>query len=129
MKNKNNNAENRYTIENEVNDYMEIVIRYLKDRYGEVKREWYGALDMLSTQYLIYLKCREKVLTEGVTVVNPRGGFDKHPLLKQITDSQIQIVKLINEFGLSPKSEARIKVGTGQDNEADYIKSLTEGEE
>lgn len=128
MSNKKKNIDD-LTIEDEVQEYMQTTVDYLKEKYGEVKKEWYGALDMLATQYLIYLKCKETILKEGVMVMNARGVTDKHPLLKQLTDSQIQIVKLINEFGLSPKSHARIKVGGGQDTEADYIKSLMEGNE
>ena len=118
-------AVNKKIVE-KVDKIMEETVAYITEKYGEVKPEWNGALDMLRTQYTILFECQDIVEKDGVMVMK-RDSIDKHPLLKQITDSQVQIVKLIQEFGLSPKSNARIKIGTGEDTDKEYIEALISG--
>lgn len=118
-------AVNKKIVE-KVNKIMDETVAYIVEKYGEVKPEWNGALDMLRTQYTILLECKDIVEKDGVMVMK-RDSIDKHPLLKQITDSQVQIVKLIQEFGLSPKSNARIKIGGGEDTDKEYIEALISG--
>ena len=118
-------AVNKKIVE-KVDKIMEETVAYIVEKYGEVKPEWNGALDMLRTQYTILFECKDIVENDGVMVIK-RDSIDKHPLLKQITDSQVQIVKLIQEFGLSPKSNARIKIGTGEDTDKEYIEALISG--
>ena len=118
-------AVNKKIVE-KVDKIMEETVDYIVEKYGEVKPEWNGALDMLRTQYTILFECQDIVEKDGVMVIK-RDSIDKHPLLKQITDSQVQIVKLIQEFGLSPKSNARIKIGTGEDTDKEYIEALISG--
>lgn len=118
-------AVNKKIVE-KVDKIMEETVAYITEKYGEVKPEWNGALDMLRTQYTILFECKDIVENDGVMVMK-RDSIDKHPLLKQITDSQVQIVKLIQEFGLSPKSNARIKIGTGEDTDKEYIEALISG--
>lgn len=118
-------AVNKKIVE-KVNKIMDETVAYIVEKYGEVKPEWNGALDMLRTQYIILFECKDIVEKDGVMVMK-RDSVDKHPLLKQITDSQVQIVKLIQEFGLSPKSNARIKIGYGEDTDKEYIKALISG--
>ena len=113
-------------ITEKVDKIMEETVAYIVEKYGEVKPEWNGALDMLRTQYNILFECKDIVEKDGVMVMK-RDSVDKHPLLKQITDSQVQIVKLIQEFGLSPKSNARIKIGEGTDTDKEYIEALISG--
>lgn len=113
-------------ITEKVDKIMEETVAYIVEKYGEVKPEWNGALDMLRTQYTILFECKSIVENDGVMVMK-RDSIDKHPLLKQITDSQVQIVKLIQEFGLSPRSNARIKIGTGEDTDKEYIEALISG--
>ena len=55
-------------------------------------------------------------------IQNRFGGFDKNPLLKVQTDAQIQIIKLVNEFGISPKSIKNLNVATN--DEDDFIQNL-----
>ena len=118
-------AVNKKIVE-KVDKIMDETVAYIVEKYGEVKPEWNGALDMLRTQYTILFECQDIVEKDGVMVIK-RDSIDKHPLLKQITDSQVQIVKLIQEFGLSPKSNARIKIGTGEDTDKEYIEALISG--
>lgn len=118
-------AVNKKIVE-KVDKIMEETVAYITEKYGEVKPEWNGALDMLRTQYTILFECKDIVEKDGVMVMK-RDSIDKHPLLKQITDSQVQIVKLIQEFGLSPKSNARIKIGGGEDTDKEYIEALISG--
>ena len=101
---------NRYTLySNETQAFMLNVDKFLIDKYGIIKPHWEGQLDLLASNYELFIMAKNKVKEDGLMVVNRFGNLDKHPLLAQIKDSNIQCCKLINEFGLSPKADSKIK--------------------
>ena len=90
-----------------------------------IKPHWEGQLDLLASNYELFIMAKNKVKEDGLMVVNRFGNLDKHPLLAQIKDSNIQCCKLINEFGLSPKADSKIKSESNDD--ADYLDTLMNG--
>lgn len=90
--------------------FMSAIHEFLISKFGEIEIQWYGILDMLATQYEIFTQCRDNIRENGLITQNRFGVPDKNPLLKQMTDCQIQIVKLINEFGLSPRSVSKLNL-------------------
>ena len=117
---------NRYTLySNETQSFMLNVDKFLIDKYGIIKPHWEGQLDLLASNYELFIMAKNKVKEDGLMVVNRFGNLDKHPLLAQIKDSNIQCCKLINEFGLSPKADSKIKSESNDD--ADYLDSLING--
>lgn len=117
---------NRYTLySNETQSFMLNVDKFLIDKYGTIKPHWEGQLDLLASNYEFFIMAKNKVKEDGMMVVNRFGNLDKHPLLAQIKDSNIQCCKLINEFGLSPKADSKIKSESNDD--ADYLDSLING--
>ena len=111
---------NRYTLySNETQAFMLNVDKFLIDKYGIIKPHWEGQLDLLASNYELFIMAKNKVKEDGLMVVNRFGNLDKHPLLAQIKDSNIQCCKLINEFGLSPKADSKIKSESNDD--ADYL--------
>ena len=103
--------------------FMNAVENHLINKFGELETQWEGLLIMLATQYELFNQCKEQIKTDGLMVKNRFGGWDKHPLLKSMTDAQIQTIKMVQEFGISPKS---IKgLGTTDNNEDEFLNSLT----
>lgn len=96
--------------------FMKAVEGHLKAKFGDIEPQWEGLLGMLATNYELFWDCKQKIKEDGLMVRNRFGSWEKNPLLKVQTDAQIQLVKLVNEFGLSPRS---IKSLNLQDNNED----------
>lgn len=102
----------------EVIKYMWSVHKFLLNKFGYISDEWFLSLQMLADNLNMFFKCRDQIAEDGIFIENKFGNMDKHPLIKVQNDAQIQIVKLLNEFGLSPKSVARLKI---EDTEEDDL--------
>ena len=82
---------NRYTLySEETQAFMLNVDKFLIDKYGIIKKHWEGQLDLLASNYELFIMSKNKVKEDGLMVVNRFGNLDKHPLLAQIKDSNIQ---------------------------------------
>lgn len=97
--------------------YMLSVEKYLIGKYGAVNDEWKQPLEMLATNVEIFNKCTESIKNDGLMMLAKNGAYTKNPLLKVQTDSQIQIIKLLNEFGITPKAAAKINLVNDEDDE------------
>lgn len=106
--------------------FMIEVEAFLRKKYTELQPHWEGQLQLLATNYDLFIKAKGQVNEDGLLVQNRMGGWDKHPLLATIKDSNIQVIKLINEFGLSPSSNGKIKEKS-DDNDFDLINGLING--
>lgn len=104
--------------------FMGAILEFLNAKFGAIETQWWGILDMMATQYELFCQCKQSVEENGILVENRWGVMDKNPLLKQMNDCQIQIVKLVNEFGLSPKSIKSLNTISTENEE--FIKDLTE---
>lgn len=83
--------------------------------------DW-GALDMLAENYDTFLRCNLQVRQDGLMIEGKSGYLEKHPLIKVANDAQIQAVKLMLEFGLTPKSRERVKaLQVGDDSSNDPL--------
>lgn len=103
--------------------FMNAVEQHLSSKFGSIEAQWDGLLSMLATNYELFFNCKEIVNKEGLMVQNRFGGFEKHPLIKVMTDAQIQVIKLVAEFGISPRSIKNLNVT--DNNEDDFIEALT----
>lgn len=118
-KRRRNNAKKNYEMYGEeVIAHMWAVHRFLLNKFGYISEEWHLSLQMLADNLNMFFQCRDRIKQDGIFIENKFGNLDKHPLIKVQNDAQIQIVKLINEFGLSAKSVARLKV---EDTEEDDL--------
>lgn len=106
--------------------FMSEVEGFLKKKYNEIQPHWEGQLQLLATNYDLFIKAKEQVDIDGLLVQNRMGGWDKHPLLTTIKDANIQVIKLINEFGLSPSANGKIKEKTN-DDDFEIISGLING--
>ena len=105
--------------------FMNSVEKFIKRKYGKIEAHWEGQLALLATNYELFNNAKDEVKKNGMLVTNRFGGLDKNPLLRVITDSNIQCIKLIHEFGLSPSASGKIKEVESDDT--DIIKGLLNG--
>lgn len=109
--------------------YMMVVEKYIKAKYGKIENQWLVLLRSLAINIECLMKAEEQIKQDGVMVTNRFGGMEKHPMLKQITDSTNQLVKLSREFGLSPNSIGKIKKAVDDKEEKpQWLEFLNENE-
>ena len=101
----------------ETQQFMTSVEKYLKQKYGKIESQWVGQLNMLATNYDLFILAKERVAQDGLMIPNRFGTLEKHPMLKQITDTNHQIIKMVQEFGLSPNAKGKIKQTKDNKNE------------
>lgn len=97
--------------------YLQSVRKYLKEKYGKVAPEWEQPLELLGDNLELYQQCKDSIKNDGLLLMAKNGSYTKNPLIKVQLDAQIQITKLINEFGLSPKSASKINLVDEDDDE------------
>lgn len=100
----------------EVQNYMWAVHSYLQKKFRSINDEWVMSLMMLADNLEMFIQCRKQIKETGLLITNRFGVLEKNPLIKVQNDSQIQIVKLLNEFALTPKSAEKIKEVDEEDN-------------
>lgn len=114
------------TYTEETQQFMASTEAFLRKKFGKIEKHWEAQLQLLATNYDIFIQAKKQVNKDGLMITNRFGGLEKHPMLKQMTDSNIQCIKLINEFGLSPKALGRINEKDTDDSE-DTIRELLNG--
>lgn len=110
----------------ETQQFMTSTEAFLKKKFGKIEKHWEAQLQLLATNYDIFIQAKNQVNKDGLMITNRFGGLEKHPMLKQMTDSNIQCIKLINEFGLSPKALGKINEKDTDDGD-DAIRDLLNG--
>lgn len=126
MRKKENGARNIYmSYTDEVQTTMWNVHKYLIKKYGVIQSEWVSTLAMLADNYSIFFLCRDAIKKDGLMITDRFNVLVKHPLIKVQIDAQIQVVKLLNEFGLSPKSAAKLN-DTNEDEEDSLLNEFIE---
>lgn len=101
----------------EVVKYMWSVHKFLLNKFGYINDEWFLSLQMLADNLNMFFQCREQIATDGIFVENKFGNMDKHPLIKVQNDAQIQIVKLLQQYGLTPHAVGKLKNTEDDDND------------
>lgn len=127
IKNKRNMAKKKKYSEygDKTQAFMTAVEKFLKAQYGDIKAHWEGQLELLATNYELFQQAKEEVKKTGLMITNRFGAMDKNPLLRVIVDSNIQCIKLSQQFGLTPSALGKIKDIEPED--ADLIKNLLNG--
>lgn len=97
--------------------YLAAVRKYLKEKYGKVNTEWETILEILGDNLELYQQCKTSIKNDGLLLVAKNGAYTKNPLIKVQLDAQIQITKLLTEFGLTPKAQSKINLVSEDDDE------------
>lgn len=123
MRIKSNEANKIYSMyDNEVQTTMRYIHTYLIKKHKRIQNEWLPSLSMLADNFSIFYQCRDAIRADGLMVIDRFGTLVKNPLLKCQNDAQIQIIKLLNEFGLTVKAAAKLN---GDDVEEDEDSPLS----
>lgn len=101
--------------------YITAVKKFLKQKYGKINDEWNGVIEILADNVELYLQCRNSIFKDGLMMTAKNGAPTRNPLIKTMFDAQIQVTKLLTEFGLTPRANAKINL-IGDDDEE--LKSL-----
>lgn len=97
--------------------YMKSVEKFLEEKYGKVNDEWVQPLMILADNLDIFNECKKSIKEHGLMMTAKNGAPTKNPLIKVQTDAQVQIQKLLQEFGLTPKAQTRLQLVNDDDDE------------
>ena len=74
--------------------FLQSVEKFIVKKYGGIEPHWDGQLQLLATNYELFILAKTQVREDGLMIRNRFGQWDKHPLLRQITDSNISFMSL-----------------------------------
>lgn len=121
MENKNTN---RDICAEKTKAYIENVKKYLLDTYGTIKPSWMGIVDQLATHYNVFQMAKIGIEEYGLLCINQKGVPTPNPSIKVMNDASIQCQKLIEQLGVSPKMEIKLKLDTKTDDTEDFLEAL-----
>ena len=109
----------------ETQEYIKSIEEYLISTYGYIKDSWRPLIKMIGTEYDLYLATQQAIKTNGI-LIQTNKGMVSNPAIKVSHDSLIQIQKLVQELGISPKIEIKLKTSNLQnEQEDDFLANLT----
>ena len=102
-------------------NFIKNIIDCLIERWGEIQPEWQDQLQILNSQYDLYLKSLDDIDRLGMTITARNGAISLNPAVKAQNQSFNAILKLLHEFGLTPISMSKAKrpKDEGEDKEKD----------
>jgi P27 family predicted phage terminase small subunit len=104
-------------ISKKTQDYMDIVIGELESK-GRLNSTHIGALDMLASNYNIYIKCAEALANgESLVYENEKGCLSSNPLFGIMHRAGQQMIALCKQFGLTSLDEKRMERLDGHEKE------------
>ena len=106
--------------------FMSTIIKHLTDKFGSIEPQWDGVLDMIAAQYDLFFDCKRRIREDGLLVPDARNVWKTHPLVQVQNNANIQLLKLIQEFGITPKSLKSMPIENN--NEDEFLNSLTSGD-
>lgn len=112
------------TTEEIADNYAKNVTEYLKRNHDVIDEHIKVLIGMLRDNYLLFLMAKNNIKDKGITIINNRGNIDKNPSVKIQIDSEIQMLKVIAELGLSYRAEAKINAPVANDDGDDYLNQL-----
>ena len=117
----------------EVRIYMKKIEKQLAAEYGQVAEEWDITLEQLADSYQLYLNIKEQIEKDGLIKKSIRIGKkgepmeveEKHPLFPALFNTQTNINRIVNQFGLTLFAKSRIKAKPEiNDEKDDFLNSL-----
>lgn len=96
------------SFEKETKSYMKDVIKKLSNENNEIENDWISSLQMLAENYNTFILSSNQIKFDGITIKDRFGSVVAHPALKIRNDANIQVLKLLIEFGLTKKSAQKV---------------------
>ncbi|HEY9543671.1 phage terminase small subunit P27 family [Prevotella sp.] len=103
-------------LQKEVNSYINKVVDFL-NKEEKIKEVDEIGLNLLATNYQIYLMALKDITENGISSIGSRGNNIPNPSIKIMNDAQIQITKLFEKFGLTPKDREKLNILTDSDED------------
>ena len=94
---------------------------FLKSKNGKINKEWEVGLITLADNIEKLTQANAIIQRDGLMVKGLNDYMVKHPLLPVAKDLQASLTKLLQEFGCTPKSLAKVDL---QASEMDDLKDL-----
>ena len=91
----------------EAKDYLKSVITALRENDLLTSLD-YGAIEALGYTYHFWFQARQEILRDGCSFKGSRGDIKPHPAVKQENDKLIQLTKIWETLGLTPKARKEI---------------------
>lgn len=110
----------------EIDNNIKAIKEFLIKRYGEVAPEWYLQISLLKTNLEMKAAIDASIKEDGILVEDRFGHPQKNPLLKTSLELQVQIMRCIEQLGISPKAQGHLK--TIDDNDTGQILANLLGE-
>lgn len=104
------------TTDTRVKKYIDRVRDTIKVEYGEVPEEYEISLEMLATNYRLFIESEDKIKEQGMITVY-RGQDVPNPMIRVNMSAQEACRKILNSFGLTPYARKKMDGNTKQ---ADY---------
>lgn len=88
-------------------NYVSKVVDYLKknNQYDEVDEL---AMNLIAYNYSIFLSAIEEIEKFGMTSKGSRGNSIQNPAIKVANDAQIQLMKLMEKYGMTSKDRKKL---------------------
>jgi P27 family predicted phage terminase small subunit len=67
-----------------------------------------ATMNLIGATYNNYIEATKILQEKGLLITSPRGEIKAHPAVKIQLDAQIQLDKLLDKFGMNPKSRKEI---------------------
>jgi P27 family predicted phage terminase small subunit len=83
--------------------------RRLIDQYGRIDEEWLPSLELIAFNYQMIQRCKADMLKNGIEKEDSRGRLARNPSVAVCNQSQNNLFKLLNSFGLNLMSRSKIK--------------------
>ena len=109
----------------EIQHYMKYVADSLIDKYGEIYDHYLVSLDTLAMNLQILLAAHDDIMKNGFHHQDYNGIERKSGAVQIFNTAQTAALKIMNNFGLSPMAEARMKTNKAQRSLAEYVSDLT----
>lgn len=111
-------------VTNRVNDFMNSVREFLISKYGKIEASWSCGLLLLEDSYTMFLFAQADIAENGLFLTNRFGDRVKNDSIKIKLDAQVQIIKLLNEFGLTAYANGKIKQTSDDDSTQEILNNL-----
>ena len=101
-------------INDESRDFIKRVYDHLKES-NQLDKIDDAALNMLAVNYSLFLDANKAISEKGLTSKGSRGNDIPNPAIKIANDAEVQCIKLMEKFGLTPRDRQKMKMLDSED--------------
>lgn len=107
----------------ETHSFVNEVISYLKEE-DLIKTVDSASLNILCYYYEVFTEVSNRIIKDGYLVEKQNGDVVENPLAKKLNDIEIQLFKILQEYGLTPLSRKKLKIEADKQEDSPLAKFL-----